>query len=336
LPGRDYIKLLRPAQWYKNALVFLAVVFYETPSEWPWTTLPAALNIANYPPLILGFIAFCLVSSATYIWNDIQDLEADAAHPEKRNRPLPSGKVSRRNSLILAAVLMAGGLILALSLTRYPTAGPVTNNGEFFILAILYVLNSFLYNHYLRKWAIVDVSTIAIGFIIRAISGAYLIGAPFTSWLVIGVFFFALILGFGKRKNELQYLGDDASEHKEVFAQYTPEMLDHGISMSATWFVVFYTIYCFNNFGGEAMQQQPVMLTVPFLAGVVLRYVYLIHTGSPVGRKPHLAFKDKGIVIGVILFLVMLAWTLFFWDYLLAYYIGFWDFLYHLIGSITP
>lgn len=332
----NYLRLVRPTQWYKNLLVFLAVVFYEVPREWPWTTLPAALNLNNYPPLILGFIAFCAVSSSTYIWNDIQDLEADATHPEKRNRPLPSGKVSRSKSLMLAVVLMAGGLILAFSLTRIPTAGPVVNNGEFFVLIILYVLNSLLYNHYLRKWAIVDVSTIAIGFIIRAIAGAYLIGAPFTSWLVIGVFFFALILGFGKRKNELEYLGQDAPEHKEVLSQYTPEMLDHGITMSATWFVVFYTIYCFSNFAGEVMQSQPVMLTVPFLAGVVMRYVYLIHSGSSIGRKPHLAFKDKGILIGVFLFLVMLAWTLFFWDYLLAYYIGFWDFLYHVFASLLP
>ena len=314
----------------------MAVVFYETPTEWPWTTTPAALNLANYPPLILGFVAFCAVSSATYIWNDIQDLEADAAHPEKKHRPLPAGRVSRSRSLLLAAFLMAGGLILAFSLTRIATPGPVVNNGEFFVLVVLYVINSLLYNHYLRKWAIVDVSTIAIGFIIRAISGAYLIGAPFTSWIVIGVFFFALILGFGKRKNELQYLGEDAAEHKEVFTQYTDTMLDHGISMSATWFIFFYTLYCFNNFGGEAMQHQPVMLTVPFLAGVVLRYVYLIHSGSPVGRKPHLAIKDKGILVGVFLFFIMLAWTLFFWDYLLTYYVAFWDYLFHLFGSLFP
>ena len=332
----DYLRLLRPAQWYKNLLVFLAVVFYEVPDEWPWTTTPAALNFANYPPLILGFIAFCAVSSATYIWNDIQDLEADAAHPEKKHRPLPSGRVSRSRSLMLAGALMAGGLILAFSLTRIPTPGPVENNGEFFLLVLLYVANSLLYNHYLRKWAIVDVSTIAIGFIIRAIAGAYLIGAPFTSWLVIGVFFFALILGFGKRKNELQYLGADAANHKEVFTQYTETMLDHGISMSATWFIFFYTLYCFNNFSGEAMQHQPVMLTVPFLAGVVLRYVYLIHSGSPVGRKPHLAVKDTGIIVGVVLYFIVLAWTLFFWDYLLEYYIAFWDMLFQVFGSIIP
>ena len=313
----DYFRLLRPQQWYKNLLVFLALIFYEVPAEWPWITTPAALNWVNYPPLILGFIAFCAVSSATYIWNDIQDLEADAAHPEKKDRPLPAGRVSRRTSLLLAAILLAGGLILAYLMTGYPTPGPVENNGHFFLLVLLYIANSLLYNTYLRKWAIVDVSTIAIGFILRAISGSFLIGAPFTSWLVVGVFFFALILGFGKRKNELQYLGEDAAEHKPVFQQYTMEILDDGISMSATWFVVFYTLYCFNNFA-DNMQHQPIMLTVPFLAGVVMRYVYLIHIGSPVGRKPHLAIKDKGIVIGFFLFLVVLAWTLFFWDYLNA------------------
>jgi 4-hydroxybenzoate polyprenyltransferase len=180
-------------------------------------------------------------------------------------------------------------------------------------MILLYIVNSQLYNAYLRKWAIVDVVTIGIGFILRAISGAILIQAPFTSWLIIGVFFFALVLGFGKRKNELQYLDEDAVSHKPVFKQYTSEILDHGITMSATWFVFFYTMYCYNVFG-DNFDDQPVLLTVPIMAGLILRYVYLIHIGSPVGRKPHLAFLDKGILIGAILFVITLAWTLFFWN----------------------
>ncbi|RLI55770.1 MAG: hypothetical protein DRO87_08675 [Candidatus Thorarchaeota archaeon] len=309
----DYFRLMRPEQWYKNLLVFLAIVFSEVPTQWPWEGIPASLNLENYPPLILGFISFCAVSSATYIWNDIQDIEVDTAHPEKRNRPLPAGKVDRRISSVLAFVLLVGGLFIAYALTEYPTTGPVENNGHFFLIVVLYIFNSLLYNAYLRKWPVIDVSAIAIGFILRAIAGSYLIGVRFTSWLVVGVFFFALLLGFGKRKNELQYLGDDAAEHKPVFRSYTMEILDHGISMSATWFVFFYTLYCFNNFA-DNMAHQPIMLTVPFLAGVVLRYVYLLYTGSPVGRRPHLAFNDPGILIGVLLFLLMLAWTLFFWD----------------------
>lgn len=306
-----YLKLMRPAQWYKNALVFLAVIFYEVPQEYPWTEIPPLLDIAQiytiHLPLILGFLAFCAVSSATYIINDIQDLEADAIHPEKKKRPLPSGSASRSTALILALGLLVSGLGLSLFL-----------NWMFFIAVILYIINSQLYNAYLRNWAIVDVATIGVGFVIRAISGALLLNIPFTSWLVIGVFFFALVLGFGKRKNELQFLGEDAAEHKPVFTQYTDTILDHGISMSATWFVFFYTMYCYNVFG-ERMADQPVMLTVPVLAGLILRYVYLIHIGSPVGRKPHLAFKDKGILFGGILFLIGLAWTLFFWNMVLEF-----------------
>jgi len=214
-------------------------------------------------------------------------------------------------------VLLATGLTSALSL-----------NWLFFLIVILYIVNSQLYNAYLRKWAIVDVATIGIGFILRAISGAILLNAPFTSWLVIGVFFFALVLGFGKRKNELQYLGDDAASHKPVFKQYTDTILDHGISMSATWFVFFYTMYCYNVFG-DNFDSQPVLLTVPIMAGLILRYVYLIHIGSPVGRKPHLAFKDKGILIGGILFVITLAWTLFFWNIIL-------DFIGNLFLTILP
>lgn len=302
MAAKDYLKLMRPAQWYKNALVFLAIIFYQVPDVWPWPVLPPALDWTKYIPLIWGFIAFCAVSSATYIINDIQDLEADAVHPEKKNRPLPSGTVSRTTALVLAFVLLISGLTLALYLFWM-----------FFAAVILYIINSQLYNAYLRKWAIVDVVTIGVGFVIRAISGAFLLRAPFTSWLVIGVFFFALVLGFGKRKNELQYLGEDAAVHKPVFNQYNNNILDHAITMSATWFVFFYTMYCYNVFG-ENMAAQPVMLTVPVMAGLILRYIYLIHIGNPVGRKPHLAFKDKGILVGGIIFVISLAWTLFFWE----------------------
>ncbi|MDH4214343.1 MAG: UbiA family prenyltransferase [Candidatus Thorarchaeota archaeon] len=329
---RDYIRLMRPAQWYKNLLVFLAIVFYQTPQVWPWLETPPILDMARFYsyhlPLILGFIAYCAVSSATYIVNDIQDLEADAAHPEKRNRPLPSGAVSRRTALYFAYALLIVGLFLSFILYWM-----------FFLTVILYIIVSQLYNSYLRKRAIIDVVTIAVGFVIRAISGAVLLRIPFTSWLVIGVFFFALILGFGKRKNELQYLGASAATHKPVFKKYTDTILDHGISMSATWFVFFYTLYCYNNFASN-MDHQPIMLTVPILAGLILRYVYLIHIGSPVGRKPHLAIKDKGILIGGFLFLIALAWTLFFWDMVMnsitTVFQAFLDFLETIFPPLFP
>ncbi|NWF95235.1 MAG: UbiA prenyltransferase family protein [Candidatus Thorarchaeota archaeon] len=316
---RDYIRLLRVHQWYKNFLVFLAIIFAEVPKEWPWTTVPALFRWSNYPPLILGFLSFCAVSSAVYIFNDVKDIEEDAQHPEKRHRPLPSGAVSRRSALILGSVLMIVGLTVAF--TRHPV---------FFVLVILYIINSQLYNYYLRKWAIVDVVAIAVGFIIRAISGAFLLEpvVPFTSWLVIGVFFVALVLGFGKRKNELQYLGQDAAIHKQVFIHYTDEMLNQGITMSATWVVLFYALYTYENFR-DTMTTQPVMMTVPIVAGIVMRYVYLIFSGSPVGRKPHLAIRDKGILIGGILFFIVLVWTLFFWE-------PFFDWFYDVFRDLFP
>jgi 4-hydroxybenzoate polyprenyltransferase len=324
----DYIRLMRPAQWYKNLLVFLAIVFYQTPQVYPWVETPPILDItkfyAYHLPLILGFFAFCAVSSATYIINDIHDLEADAAHPEKKYRPLASGAVKRTRALYFAAALLLSGLALSFALYWL-----------FFLMIILYIIQAQLYNSYLRKRAIIDVVTIAMGFVIRAISGAVLLRIPFTSWLVIGVFFFALVLGFGKRKNELQFLGENAAVHKPVFKKYTDTILDHGISMSATWFVFFYTLYCYNNFASN-MDHQPIMLTVPIMAGLILRYVYLIHIGSPVGRKPHMAIKDKGILVGGILFLVTLAWTLFFWDMVMSFVASIFQSIMSFLETLFP
>ncbi|MEM4736208.1 MAG: UbiA prenyltransferase family protein, partial [Candidatus Thorarchaeota archaeon] len=298
---RGHIRLLRIHQWYKNFLVYLAIVFVEVPKEWPWPTMPAVFVWTNYIPLTLGFIVFCAVSSSNYIVNDIKDRAEDAAHPEKRGRPIPSGDVSVTSALLLSIVLLAGSLTTAYAM-----------NPIFFILIILYIVNSQAYNFLLRRYAVVDVITIAVGFIIRAIAGAILLGVPFTSWLVVGVFFVALVLGFGKRKNELLYLGDDAVHHKHVYAQYDEKILDQCISLSAAWVVLFYALYTYENFR-DTMNTQPVMMTVPIVAGIVLRYVYLLQSESPVGRKPHLAFRDKGILVGSIVFGLALVWTLFFW-----------------------
>ena len=113
MAAKDYIRLMRPWQWYKNLLVFIAVIFVEIPQQWPWENIPAIFDWANYPLLILGFVALSFVSSAGYIINDISDMEKDSAHPEKRNRPLPSGGASKRMAYILAAALMLIGIWLS-------------------------------------------------------------------------------------------------------------------------------------------------------------------------------------------------------------------------------
>ncbi|MHA1964113.1 MAG: UbiA prenyltransferase family protein [Candidatus Thorarchaeota archaeon] len=302
----QYLKLMRPHQWYKNVLVFLPVVFGRVESYDAWLTFV----ISSLPVLILGFGVLCAVSSAGYIFNDIVDVEKDAAHPEKRKRPLPSGQASRSNALVLAGILMIVGLAIAW-----------LQDAAFLLMVIFYIINSQLYNWKLRNFAIIDVCVIAVGFVIRAIAGTFLINQPFTSWLVIGVFFVALVLGFGKRKNELQLLGEDAALHKPVFSRYTETMLDHGIAMSATWVVMFYAIYCYENYQ-STLDTQPVMMTVPIVAGLVLRYIHLVYAGSDVGRKPHLAIKDKGIIIGAILFFIVLIVTLFFYTDIYNFLLG--------------
>lgn len=309
----EYLRLMRPHQWYKNVLIFLPVVFGRLESFEAWLSFV----INSMPVLLLGFGVLCAVSSAGYIFNDIADEEKDAAHPEKRERPLPSGRASRSSARVLAAILMIGGLAIAW-----------LQDAAFLLMVVVYIINSQLYNWKLRNYAIVDICVIAVGFIIRAIAGTFLINRPFTSWLVIGVFFVALVLGFGKRKNELQLLGEDAALHKPVFKRYTETMLDQGIAMSATWVVAFYALYCYQNYQAT-LETQPVIMTVPIIAGIVLRYIHLVYSGSDVGRKPHLAIKDRGILIGGILFFITLIITLFF-------YAGIYDYLFNLFPPLFP
>ncbi len=288
--ARDYIYLMRPWQWYKNLLVFIGMVFSMH-----------AFEFIYYPPLIVGFLSFSLLSSTSYILNDIEDIEDDKVHPEKRKRPLPSGKISIRSAKIFAVFTFIAGMFLGYVLSL-----------AFFLILILYFITSQIYNHYLENVAIIDVVTIGIGFVWRAIGGCVLASIPFTSWLVIGVFFVALLLGFSKRKNEMLLLKDEAAAHKKVMRKYNHNILDHAISMSGAMIILYYTLYC------ESVQQR-LIITIPIVASLVLRYMYLVFIGHPAGRKPHKALTDKTMLYGGIIFIISVTMLFYFWAEIMGF-----------------
>ena len=288
--ARDYLVLMRPWQWYKNFLVFIGMLFSLH-----------AFDLYYYPPLIIGFFSFSLLSSTSYILNDIEDIEDDRVHPEKKKRPLPSGRISIKSAKIFSVVTFITGMFLGYILSL-----------AFFLILILYFITTQIYNHYLEKVAIIDVVTIGVGFVWRAIGGCVLAAIPFTSWLVIGVFFVALLLGFSKRKNEMLLLKDAASAHKKVMKKYNHEILDHAISMSGAMIILYYTLYC------ESVQQR-LIITIPIVAALVLRYMFLVFTGHEAGRKPHKALKDKTMLYGGIIFIISVTVLFYFWAEIMAF-----------------
>lgn len=279
------IKTMRPRQWTKNAFVFFALVFDKQLFH-----LPAFLRT------LAGFALFCLVSSVVYLVNDIADIEADRQHPTKRNRPLPSGKLPVRLAWIAAAVLVVIALPLAYWL------GP----GFAAVLATYLVMN-LAYSKWLKHVPIVDVFVIAAGFLLRVEAGVSLIMVErFSPWLYVVTTLGSLYLGFGKRRAELALLARGAGSHRKVLEGYSIPLLDQYITIVSAATILSYSLYTFS--APNLPANHAMMLSIPFVAYIIFRYLYLIQMTQDAGAPEEVLLTDRPIQISILLTgLVILA-----------------------------
>ncbi len=273
----DIISLLRIQQWYKNLLVFLAMFFSGH-----------LFILGDVFLSVLGFFSLSFVSSSYYIINDIVDFKKDCLHPEKKMRPIASGKISIGFASFICIILLITGLYLALSLgTMF-----------FYLVLSLFVLSQ-LYTFVLKKIMFADILAIATLFVIRAISGAFIIGVVVSPWLILCPFFLALFLAAGKRHGDLLYLEEKASDSRKVLSEYTLEMTHSLMLVSTTLLVMSYALYSFLS------EYNSLLYTLPFALFVIFRYFHLISSGSSVARHPEKVFDDKVMVVGLVLWLVV-------------------------------
>ncbi|MFC1872241.1 decaprenyl-phosphate phosphoribosyltransferase [Chloroflexota bacterium] len=269
---------MRPNQWYKNLIVFVGITF--------------SLNLFTFSmwvDAILAFICFCLLSGSEYIINDILDIETDRHHPVKSNRPITLGALKRSHAILLSVILIAIALALAYFI-----------NLEFFSICVVFFLWTFAYSFRLKHIIIVDAVAISINFAIRAISGCLAINVPVSPWIVVCSFLLALLLVFGKRRHELILLGDNALYHRKTLVSYSAEILEQMISIATCALIMAYSMYTFLT-GNLVM-----MITIPVVIYSILRYVFLIHA-ERIGGVPEMLFKDKGMVLSIILWVLMCA-----------------------------
>lgn len=249
------LKSLRPWQWSKNVLVFSALFLSG--------------NLFN--PLLAvkataGFILFCLVSSAIYLLNDIIDAELDQAHPEKCNRPIAAGIISKG---------LAGCLSAFLCLTALGIAAAV--NKGFFILLFCYVLLLSVYSLGLKKIVIIDTLVIAVGFLFRVKAGAVVIDVFISSWILMSIFFLALFIALNKRRHELMLLGKASARHRPVLARYSPYLLDQMITVSAALTIISYALYTCSKETIEITGSNNLIFSILFVLYGVFRYLYLVY-----------------------------------------------------------
>ncbi|MDO9348556.1 MAG: decaprenyl-phosphate phosphoribosyltransferase [Anaerolineales bacterium] len=275
---RLLLQTMRPRQWTKNVFIFGALVFDQQLFR-----PDAALRTAA------GFTLFCLISSAVYIFNDLADLEADRQHPEKRLRPLPSGKLP-------AGMAWAAGIILVV--ITLPLGWLLTPA----LAAVLaaYLLLMLAYSKWLKHIPILDVLVIAAGFVLRVHAGVTLITVErFSPWMYVVMTLLALYLGFGKRRAELALLDSGANAHRKVLDGYTISLLDQFITIVSGTTIVAYSFYTF--FRPEAPGNHTLMLTIPFVVYAIFRYLYLIQVKHAGGVPEDILLSDRPMQIAILL-----------------------------------
>ena len=274
------IKAMRPRQWMKNLLLYAPMVFDRQ------------FNLAHLEEIIrttAGFLIFCLVSGAVYIINDIADLEADRKHPEKRNRPIASGQLPLNSARLAALVILV--LVLPVAYWLSPA---------FFVVTVAYILLHLAYSKWLKHIPLLDVMTIAMGFVLRIAAGVTLIQvARFSPWLYIVITLGALYIGFGKRRAEMALLAEEANSHRPVLEGYTIPLLDQYIIIVSGTTIIAYSLYTFS--APNLPDNHLMMLTIPFVIYGIFRYLYLIQVKHSGGAPEDVILSDRPLQITVLL-----------------------------------
>ncbi len=284
------IRLLRPSQWSKNAVLFAALVFSMH-----------LFDGRDVVTVVGAFVVFCCLASSAYVMNDLRDCERDRRHPLKALRPLPAGQVSRTTASLLSGGLFVVGAFGALALGT-----------GFAALAFLYVALQVAYTFALKDVVILDVMAIAAGFVIRAAAGGVVIGVPVSPWLIICTFLLMMFLGFSKRRHELIVLEADATAHRANLREYSPYLLDQMIAVVTASTVVAYAIYTASPEVREKLGTDKLYLTIPFVLFGIFRYLYLVHQREEGGNPTQLLLSDRPLIADLLLWLATVA-VLLYW-----------------------
>ncbi len=306
---------MRPRQWTKNLLLFAGVTFAGR-----------LLDVAALSRALVAFAIFCLLAGATYLLNDLADLRGDRLHPTKRLRALASGRLSPRAAWLGIAAALALAALLTLWLHHLPqstqslrlaslwpprlAAAPSSQttvlepyarfggSGLLFVgAAVAYVALMVAYTFRLKHIVLLDVFAIAGGFVLRAMAGAFAVTVKISPWLYLCTILLALFLALGKRRQELLLLSAQASGHRPILGEYTPQLLDQLITIVTAATIMAYSLYTFQGETGD----QRLMVTIPFVLYGIFRYLYLVYVRNEGGSPEEVLLRDAHIYWSVLL-----------------------------------
>ena len=278
---RDYVRLIRIKHWVKDVFVFAPLIF--------------SLNF--YKPIYIGrtlimVAAFCLAASSVYVFNDVADRERDRLHPKKKDRPIASGAVTVRSALILSAVLFLASVAVC-AILGLPSV----------LIVLTYIAMNVAYSLLLKKQTFIDVMIIATGFLLRVVAGAIAINVELSSWMLLTTFFLSLFLGFGKRRKEVT---EGSNRHRAVFQDYTVELLNSLIIISASLTIITYSLYVVTSKAMIDLGRDKFIATIPFVVFGVFRYMFLIYRHNNGGDPAEVLLKDKVLLIDIVLWVCLI------------------------------
>ncbi len=272
------LKTMRPKQWTKNGIIFAALIFDVK-----------LLQIEPFIKTVIGFILLCFISGTVYLINDLVDVEKDRQHPIKKNRPIAAGVVPVKVA-IMAAILIPA-ISLPLSFLLDPAFG---------LIVTAYLLLQIAYSFKLKNIVVVDVLTIAAGFVLRVAAGVPLVEAErFSPWLYVFTTLLALFLALGKRRQELVLLKGN-SNTRSILSEYNIPFLDSMMSIVTTGTIITYAFYTFS--APNLQNNHLMMLTIPFVIYGIFRYLYVIHVQGNGGAPDEVLLTDKPLQANIVLF----------------------------------
>lgn len=273
---------MRPEQWIKNFFVFTALLFSKN-----------LLNLSKDIDALVGFIIFCMITGCAYMINDLVDLEKDKLHPTKSQRPIASGRLNKTTAIKITTIIC----LVSLSFAFYI-------NSFFGIIVLTYFLLNIGYSIYFKNIVIIDVVTIASGFVLRVLGGAVIISVTSSQWLILCTILLSLFLGFSKRRHELVLLEDNATGHRKVLEHYSPYFLDQMISVVTASTVICYALYTMSKDTIEKLGTSKLIYTIPFVLYGIFRYLYLVHQKEKGGSPTEIVFTDKPMIVNIILWVI--------------------------------
>jgi 4-hydroxybenzoate polyprenyltransferase len=273
-PALALVLSLRPGQWTKNLLVFAPLIFAVKLFD------PSSVARAT-----AGFAVFCALSSVVYLVNDVMDREGDRRHPLKRMRPIAAAELSVGSALAAAAIIATAAL-----------GGAFMLGWLFGAVAVCYLALQTLYSTSLKHIVIMDVLTLAIGFVLRAIAGAVAINVVVSHWLFVCTILLALFIALAKRRHELVLLADGAASHRPILDEYSAYLLDQMIAVVTASTLISYIFYTISPETEQKFGTSWLGLTIPFPLYGIFRYLYLVHRREGGGSPSDLLLNDRPLL----------------------------------------